>query len=200
MIDIPSIRARLHKQSHVARSNVQRRHANDEANEAKQNGTDNVPELISLVSQCFTWHVRALGQTTHLFLAAIRVPRNRNRHQARKHPRRGAHEQSRHVAEAQRAGERGEEGVERQTHDIGRKCEHHDVNLGVLDGHDETGSGRLSLGIDIGLTDILRHAKLGHLELVRGEAAAVGRQVGEDKGGDNGNEHGDGTLDCECQC
>lgn len=89
-----------------------------------------------------------------------------------------------------------EEGVERKSDDVGREGQHHEVDLNVLDGHEETVEGALALLVDVGLTDIFDHAELGNLTLFLGEAARVVRQIGQDKDRENGDEHGGGTLNC----
>jgi hypothetical protein len=88
-----------------------------------------------------------------------------------------------------------EESVEGQSHNIGGKSQHHQVDLEILQSHDETAEGTLFLGVGISLADILQDTKLCHEELLLSEPAGIRGQIGQDKGRRNGNGHGNGTLD-----
>lgn len=132
---------------------------------------------------------------TYLFLTTVRIQSIEQRHNAREGPRWGAHEESGNVREAQRCGESGEEGVEGKADNVGSKRDHHEVNLDILDGHDEAVIGSLFGSVHISLSHVLRHAELGDVELFLGEATRVGGKIGQDKGGRNGDGHGDCSLD-----
>lgn len=82
--NLPSVATGLKEQSNIARRNIKRRHADNEANNTHDDRAGDVPELV---------------------LGPIGVPRVEERDQAGKHPGRSTHEKSRDGVEAQRAGE-----------------------------------------------------------------------------------------------
>lgn len=174
--DEAGVGASLEKESDVARGDVEGRHGDDETNQTNADGADNVPEAL---------------------LGAIGVPGVDQRDDAGEGPGRRAHEQGRDVAEAQGLGEGREEGVEGKTDDVGGEGQHHDVDLDVLDSHDETVERAHVVRVGVSLTDILSHAQLSDVELLLGEATRVSGQVGKDEGGGDGDTHSDGTLDPE---
>lgn len=68
-----------------------------------------------------------------------------------------------------------EESVKGKTDDVSGERQHHEVDLDILDGHEEPVEDALALGVDVGLAHVLEHAQLRHLELLLGEAARVVR-------------------------
>lgn len=152
-----------------------------------------------------------------LLLGLVGVPGVDHRDDDGEHPRRGGHEQSGHVAEAEGLGERGlvkgqqttfrmendwrfrthEEGVEGQSNDVGGQGEHHKVDLVVLDGHLESIGSGLALAIVVGLSNILEKSQLRQLSLFIGESPSVSGKIWQDEHGQEGDTHGDGTLDPE---
>ena len=74
-----------------------------------------------------------------------------------------------------------EESVEREPDDIGAQGDHHQPDLHVLHGHDQSTGDTLVLGVGIGLTHILDHPQLGDLALLLGESARVVGQVWKDE-------------------
>lgn len=90
-----------------------------------------------------------------------------------------------------------EEGVEGETNDIGGEGEHHEVDLDVLDGHDETVEHALLGRVLVRFSDVLEETELGDLELLLGEAAGVGWEVGKEEGSEDSNEHCGSALNWE---
>lgn len=116
------VRRGLQEECHVAGSRVGRRHGDDEAYNADENGADNVPAAL---------------------LLPIRMPRVEQADDAGEGPRWRAHEQRRDVPEAERLGQTGEVGVEREACHVGGEGEHQNIDFDVLDGHEETRKGGL---------------------------------------------------------
>jgi hypothetical protein len=71
-----------------------------------------------------------------------------------------------------------EEGVEAETNDIGGQGEHENVDLGVLESHDQSVENALVIRVGICLSHILLHSHSGDKEFFLGEASRVGGQVG----------------------
>lgn len=134
---------------------------------------------------------------THLFLCPVRVPGIDQGDDAGEQPRGGAHEQCRDVVETKSSRQGGEEGVERETDDICRKGEHHDVDLDILDGQVETVEDTLFGRVCISFSNVLNHAELRNLSLLLGEASRVVWEIGEDDGRRDRNSHRDSSFDPE---
>ena len=89
------------------------------------------------------------------------------------------------------------EGVETETSGVGGKGQHHEVDLPVLNNHDQAVKDTHVSRVAIGLTNILSHAQLSDQEFLLSKSAAVGGQVGKDESRAHSNEHGGSTFDVE---
>lgn len=89
-----------------------------------------------------------------------------------------------------------EESIEGQTDDVGSECQHHEVDLKVLESHHKTVGRALTL-VGISLTDILKDTQLSNETLLLGETTGVGGEIGQDESSRDSNGHGNGTFDPE---
>jgi hypothetical protein len=136
----------------------------------------------------------------YLLLGSVGMPSVDHRDDDGESPWGSTHEESGDIAEAESSGEGRliisrhsaqssfgtyEESVKAESNNIGSQGEHQNVNLGVLESHEQTVESALLGGINISLSDVFLHSHPGDQELLLGETLGVGRQVGKDKCGYN---------------